>query len=77
MCRWGFDASINWQLWLAQDLVRDYHLPWQKPLTNLRPDGWLNLFPLLVKIGTRLLHQNYGENPLGWPTGQSRSSRPR
>ena len=25
----------TWQLWLARDLVADYHLPWQKPLPKL------------------------------------------
>jgi hypothetical protein len=46
---------LTWQLWFAEDLVRDYHLPWQKPLTNLTP-GWVaqSLFPLLVKIGLGL-----------------------
>ena len=67
---------LTWQFWLAQDLVRDYHLPWQKPLTNLTPGRVAqSLFPLLVKIGTPAqAPKPRGKSP-GWPTGQSRSGR--
>ena len=69
---------LTWQLWLAQDLVRDYHLPWQKPLTNLTPGRVAqSLFPLLVKIGTPAVAPKLRGKSPGWPTGQSRSLRPR
>jgi hypothetical protein len=56
---------LTWQLWLAQDLVRDYHLPWQKPLTNLTPGRVAqSLFPLWSRLALQLKHQNHGENPL-------------
>jgi hypothetical protein len=28
---------LTWQLWLAQDLVREIRLPWQKSLPELTP----------------------------------------
>lgn len=44
---------MTWQLWLAKDLVADYHLPWQKPQTLLTPERVAQfLFSLLIEIGS-------------------------
>lgn len=69
---------LTWQLWLARDLVRDYHLPWQKPLTNLTPGRVAqSIFPLLVKIGTpAVAPKRRGKSP-GWPTGLPRTPKTR
>lgn len=65
---------LTWQLWLAKDLVRDYHLPWQKPLTNLTPGRVAqSLFPLLFKIGTPAqAPKTRGKSP-GWLIGRPRT----
>lgn len=40
---------ITWQLWLARELVKDYHLPRQKPQVNLTPGRVAqSMFGLLV-----------------------------
>ncbi len=45
---------LTWQLWLAKDIVKDYHLPWQKPQTNLTPGRVAqSMLELLVEIGTQ------------------------
>ena len=69
---------LTWQLWLAQDLVRDYHLPWQKPLTNLTPGRVAqSMFSLLFKIGTPACAPKRRGNSPGWPTGKSRQRKTR
>jgi len=67
---------LTWQLWLARDLVRDSHLPWQKPLTNLTPGRVAqSMFPLLVKIGTpALAPKQRGKSP-GWQKGRKRTPK--
>ena len=69
---------LTWQLWLARDLVRDYHLPWQKPVANLTPGRVAqSIFPLLVKIGTpAAAPKRRGKSP-GWPTGLKRTPKTR
>ena len=69
---------LTWQLWLARDLVRDYHLPWQKPVTNLTPGrAAQSIFPLLVKIGTpAAAPKRRGKSP-GWPIGLPRTPKTR
>ena len=69
---------LTWQLWLAQELVRDYHLPWQKPLTNLTPGRVAqSMFSLLFKIGTPACAPKLRGNSPGWPTGKSRQKKTR
>jgi hypothetical protein len=69
---------LTWQLWLAQELVRDYHLPWQKPLTNLTPGRVAqSMFSLLFKIGTPACAPKRRGNSKGWPTGKSRHKKTR
>ena len=69
---------LTWQLWLARDLVRDFHLPWQKPLTNLTPGRVVqSMFPLLVKIGTATsAPKRRGKSP-GCSPGQKRAPKTR
>jgi hypothetical protein len=69
---------LTWQLWLARDLVRDFHLPWQKPLTTLTPGRVVqSMFPLLVKIGTpTIAPQRCGKSP-GCSPGQKRTPKTR
>ena len=64
------------QLWLAKDLVTDYHLPWQKPQTNLTPERVAqSLFSLLVEINSPAQPpKTRGKSP-GWEKGRKRSKR--
>ena len=64
------------QLWLAKDLVTDYHLPWQKPQTNLSPERVAqSLFSLLVEINSPAQPpKTRGKSP-GWQKGRKRSKR--
>lgn len=69
---------LTWQLWLAQDLIRDYHLPWQKPLTNLTPGRVAqSMISLLFKIGTPASAPKRRGNSPGWLTGRSRQRKTR
>jgi hypothetical protein len=44
---------MTWQLWLAKDLVTQYHLPWQSATVNLSPGRVAqSMLPLLIEIGT-------------------------
>jgi hypothetical protein len=67
---------MTWQLWLAKDLVQDYHLPWQSKLENLTPGRTAqSVFKLLVEIGSpTTLPKTRGKSP-GWKKGQKRNKR--
>jgi hypothetical protein len=67
---------MTWQLWLAKDLVQDYHLPWQSKLENLTPGrAAQSVFKLLVEIGSpTTLPKTRGKSP-GWKKGQKRNKR--
>ena len=69
---------ITWQLWLARELVKDYHLPWQKPQVNLTPGRVAqSMFGLLVEIGTPAqTPKPRGKSP-GWEKGKKRNKRTR
>lgn len=44
---------MTWQLWLARDLVTQYHLPWQSATVKLSPGRVAqSMFALLIDIGT-------------------------
>jgi hypothetical protein len=44
---------MTWQLWLAQDLVSEFRLPWQSATVKLSPGRVAqSMFSLLLKIGT-------------------------
>jgi hypothetical protein len=52
--RWSELMPImTWQLWLARDLVTQYHLPWQSATVKLSPGRVAqSMFTLLIEIGT-------------------------
>jgi len=41
---------LTWELWLAKDLVAQYHLPWQKPIQNLTPGRVAQSISLLLRL---------------------------
>ena len=61
---------MTWQLWLAKDLVTQYHLPWQSATINLSPGRVAqSMFSLLVAIGTPALKPKQRGNSNGRATG--------
>ena len=52
--RWSDLMPImTWQLWLARDLVTQYHLPWQSATVKLSPGRVAqSMLALLIEIGT-------------------------
>jgi hypothetical protein len=67
---------ITWQLWLAQDLVEEHHLPWQSRIKKLTPRRVAqSMFALLVVIGTPAISAKTRGNSPGWQKGQKRSKR--
>lgn len=70
---WLVEAAF-WQLFLAQNLVRDQPLPWQKPLTNLTPSRVLRgMGRLFGKIGSPTCSVQTRQNSPGWPAGKKRT----
>ena len=67
---------ITWQLCLARELVKDYHLPWQKPQVNLTPGRVAHsMFGLLVEIGIpTIASKPRGKSP-GWEKDKKRQKR--
>jgi len=69
---------MTWQLWLAKDIVKEYHLPWQKPQSNLTPGRVAqSMLELLVEIGTPALPPKPRGKSTGWKPGKKRSKRTR
>ena len=69
---------MTWQLWLARDLVKDYHLPWQKPQTLLTPGRVAqSMLGLLVEIGTPAVSPKPRGKSSGWEKGKKRDKRTR
>lgn len=67
---------LTWQLWLAQDLVKEIRLPWQKPLAQLTPGRVAqSMLPLLIKIGSPAIAPKPRGNSTGWPPGKTRAPR--
>ena len=69
---------LTWELWLAKDLVSQYHLPWQKPIQNLTPGRVAQSISLLLpEIGTpAVAPKPRGKSP-GWTEGNRRTKRTR
>ena len=71
---------MTWQLWLAKDIIKDYHLPWQKPQTqdNLTPGRVAqSMLSLLMEIGTPAISPKpRGKSP-GWKKDKKRKKRTR
>jgi hypothetical protein len=56
---------LNWQLWLARDIVKHPPLPWQKQQTDLTPGRVAQGFAaLLAAIGTPPVSLNPEESLL-------------
>ena len=69
---------MTWQLWLAKDIVKDDHLPWQKPQENLTPGRVAqSMLGLLVEIGTPAISPKPRGKSAGWSTGKKRNKRTR
>jgi hypothetical protein len=67
---------VTWQLWLAQDLVREIRFPWQKSLSELTPGRVAqSMLPLLIKMGTPTVAPKRRGNSDGWPQGKHRTQR--
>jgi hypothetical protein len=67
---------VTWQLWLAQDLVRETRLPWQKSLSELTPGRVAqSMLPLLIRIGSPAVAPKRRGNSDGWPLGRPRTQR--
>lgn len=73
--RWSnLIVNITWQLWLSKDLVREYHLPWQKPQQNLTPGRVaLSMTSLLLHIGSPTLTPKTRGKSYGCSKGHKRS----
>ena len=68
--------NMTWQLWLSKDLVQQYHLPWQKPQTNLTPQRVAqSMIKLLIEIGSPTRRAKTRGKSLGLKQGQSRIKR--
>ncbi|MFM2378196.1 MAG: hypothetical protein RLZZ143_772 [Cyanobacteriota bacterium] len=71
---------MTWQLWLAKDIIKDYHLPWQKPQSqdNLTPGRVAqSILGLLIEIGTpAVAPKPRGKSP-GWEKDKKRNKRTR
>ncbi len=69
---------MTWQLWLARDIVKDYHLPRQKPQTLLTPGRVAqSMLGLLVEIGTPAVSPKPRGKSSGWEKGKKRDKRTR
>ena len=69
---------MSWQLWLARNDAPDQSLPWQKPLTKKTPGRVANAFAtILVRIGSPANAPKPRGTSKGWPTGKTRTPRPR
>jgi hypothetical protein len=67
---------LTWQLWLAQDLVREIRLPWQKPLPELTPGRVAqSMLPLLIRIGSPAVAPKSRGKSAGWSSGKLRAQR--
>lgn len=77
--RWSdLMPALTWQLWLAKNLVKDKHLPWQKPQTLLTPGRVAqSMLGLIAEIGTPAISPKLRGKSCGWQKGRKRSQRTR
>ena len=69
---------MTWQLWLAKDIVKEYHLPWQISQYNLTPGGVAqSMLGRLAEIGTPALPPKPRGKSTGWKPGKKRRKRTR
>ena len=77
-CQRWTDLIVNmtWQLWLSRDLVKQWHLPWQKPQKNLTPQRVAqSMIKLLMEIGSPTRTTKTRGKSLGFKKGQNRTKR--
>jgi hypothetical protein len=73
--RWtGLVDIVQWELFLARDVVKDNPLPWQPPQEQLTPERTLqSLGATFREIGTPVAPpKTRGKSP-GWPKGRPRT----
>lgn len=77
--RWSDLMPImTWQLWLAKDLVTQYHLPWQSATVKLSPGRVAqSMLALLIDIGTPASAPKSRGKSLGRAKGFKCTPRPR
>lgn len=77
--RWTWlNQTAFWFLYLAQPLVADQYLPWQKPVVNLTPARVKRAYPTLFGvIGTPSAPPQTRGNASGWPKGKPRQQKER
>jgi hypothetical protein len=69
---------MTWQLWLAKDLVTQYHLPWQSATVKLSPGRVAqSMLALLIDIGTPASAPKSRGKSLGRAKGFKCTPRPR
>ena len=75
--RWTWLNQIGfWFLYLAQPLVSDQHMPWQKPVEQLTPARVKRAYPALFSvIGTPAAPPQTRGNAPGWPVGKPRQPK--
>lgn len=73
--RWSnLIVNISWQLWLSKDLVKEHHLPWQKPQENLTPQRVAqSMMLLLLEIGSPAQTPKSRGKSNGWKKGEKRN----
>jgi hypothetical protein len=77
--RWTWlTALATWMIFLAQAIVEDAPLPWQKAQQRLTPQRvQQSIRPIFALIGTPARPPKKRGIPPGWPIGQRRTPKPR
>ena len=77
--RWTWlTALATWMIFLAQAIVEDAPLPWQKAQQRLTPQRvQQSIRPIFALIGTPAPPPKQRGIPPGWPKGKRRSPKPR
>lgn len=77
--RWTWlTALATWMIFLAQAIVEDTPLPWQKTQQRLTPQRvQQSIHPIFALIGTPAQPPKQRGIPPGWPKGKSRTPKPR
>ncbi len=77
--RWTWlTALATWMIDLARPIVQDAPLPWQKPQQQMTPQRvQQSIRPIFALIGTPARPPKPRGIPPGWPSGKSRTPKPR
>ena len=77
-CWTWLTAIATWIIYLARPIVQDTPLPWQKPQQHLTPQRvQQSIRPIFALIGTPARPPKPRGIPPGWPSGKSRTPKPR